>query len=147
MSRFGWPLTILVRTSVRYPITEENPMRDHDTGAAEPAALQPPHDELQKQQGRFSSPAILREVGQNSRLFLAAERRISQNHLDAITLTDLRELEAAQRVSKLNVGASRPCKSRFICASRNRKEESSPPRSVERCRISRFSTVVALGFM
>ena len=50
-----------------------------------------------KQERRLSGAAVLREVAKDAALLLAAERRIGEDHLDALGLADLGQTEA-QRI-------------------------------------------------
>ena len=57
-------------------------------------ASQLPHDQLEEQQRGFGRLLILGEVAKDAALLFAAEGRIGQDHIDAVSLADLRQLEA-----------------------------------------------------
>ena len=56
--------------------------------------MQLAHDELQEQKRGFRRLAVFGEVALNALFLLAAEGRIGEDHIDAVFLADLRELEA-----------------------------------------------------
>lgn len=86
----------------RDTIAKQYPIRNNHAGSAVATTLQSPHN-LQKQQGGLGGTAIIGEVCEDARFLFSAERRIGEDHLDAITLTDLCQLET-QRVPKLDIG-------------------------------------------
>ena len=66
------------------------------------AATQSPHDELQEQQRRFRRLLVFREIALDALLLLAAEGRIRQDHVHAVALADVGELEA-ERIAGINL--------------------------------------------
>jgi len=66
----------------------------HDYGGAtatfraEARITQFAHDELQEQQSGFGGLHVGREIGFDTGFFLAAERWIGQNHIDAFAVAD-----------------------------------------------------------
>ena len=92
---------------------------DHRGPARASASLpQLPHDELQEQQRRLGGLLVVREVVLDALLLLAAERRVGQDHVHAVLVADLGELDVAGCSPSSICGASRPCSSRFIWQSR-----------------------------
>ena len=61
-----------------------------------------PHDELEKEQCGFGGLSILRKVGLDTLLFLAAEGRVGEDDVHAFFLTDLGEF-VAECVAGINV--------------------------------------------
>ena len=64
--------------------------------------FQLPHDELQKEQRGLGRLLVLREIALDALLLLAAERRIGEDHVHAIALADVGELEA-ERIAGVNL--------------------------------------------
>ncbi len=60
------------------------------------------HDELQKQHCGFCGLPVFGEIPLYAFFFLAAERRIGDDDMDALLFTDLGELEA-QRVAGVDL--------------------------------------------
>ena len=60
-------------------------------GEGDPAELA--HDELEKEEGGFGGLFVLREIALDAFLFLAAERRVGEDHVHAIAFADVGELE------------------------------------------------------
>ena len=63
---------------------------------------QPPHDELQEEQRGFGGLLVFREIALDALLLLAAEGRVGEDHIHAILLADVGELEA-QRVAGIDL--------------------------------------------
>src|SRR5450759_1675375 len=59
-----------------------------------PAAPQLPHDELQEEQRRLASLHVAGEVALDAWLLLPTERRVGEDHVDAVPVAELAELEA-----------------------------------------------------
>ena len=64
--------------------------------------MQLAHDELQEEQRRLGGLPVLGEVALNALLLLAAEGRIGEDHVHAVLLADLGELEA-QGVARVDL--------------------------------------------
>ena len=61
-----------------------------------------PHDELQEQQRGFGRLLVFREIALDAFLLLAAEGRIGEDHVHAVALADVGELEA-ERIAGINL--------------------------------------------
>ena len=61
------------------------------------------HDELQEQQGGFGGLFIVGKVAENAALFLAAKRRVGENHVHPFAVANFLERKT-QRVAGVNVG-------------------------------------------
>ena len=78
------------------------------TTAARPALVggtlppQFPHDELQEQQRGFGRLLVFREIALDAFFLLAAEGRIRQDHVHAVALADVRQLEA-ERIAGIDL--------------------------------------------
>jgi len=68
----------------------------HDHGGARLAALTPqfPHDQLQEQDCGLGSLLVFREIALDAFFLLAAKRGVRKNHVHAVALADVGELEA-----------------------------------------------------
>jgi hypothetical protein len=73
----------------RDPIAEQRAVRNDDSSAPTPGALQPAHDQLQEQQRRLGRAPILGEVVEDARFLLAAEWRVGQDDIDPLILANL----------------------------------------------------------
>ena len=76
---------------------------------------------------RFRRFVVLGKVAENAALFFAAEGRIGHDDIDPVSVADLAQRKA-QAVQRIDLGDSRPCKTRFICASRYGSGLASPPK-------------------
>ncbi len=63
-----------------------------ESSARRPPQL--PHDELQEQQRGFGGLFVFGEIALDAAFLLAAEGRIRQDHIHAVALADVRQLEA-----------------------------------------------------
>jgi hypothetical protein len=85
-------------------IAEEGAVGHDDGGATAGAGLavarrgaetpQLAHDELEEEQGGFGGLLVFGEVAQDAALLLAAEGRVGEDHVHAVLVADLAELEA-----------------------------------------------------
>ncbi len=92
------------------------------------ATLELAHDELKKQQRGFGGLFVFGEIAEDAALFFAAERRIGQDDIDAVFVADFSQSERERLFNGSICGDSRPCRSRFICASRYGSGLASPPK-------------------
>ena len=80
-----------------------SPRRSPSDGATSDAYLaQLPHDELQEQQRGFGGLLVFGEIALDAFLLLAAEGRVGEDHIHAVALADVGELEA-QGVAGVNL--------------------------------------------
>ena len=66
------------------------------------AATQSSHDQLQKQQRGFRRLFVFGEIALDAAFLLAAEGRIRQDHIHAVALADVCQLEA-ERIAGINL--------------------------------------------
>ena len=94
------------------PSPKSVPVRNDDGGACWPPclrriAVQLAHDELKEEQRGFGRLAIVREISLDPFLFLTAERRVYEDHVNPVFLPDLGELEA-ERIAGVDVRRVEP---------------------------------------
>ena len=86
------------------------------------------HDELKEEQRGFGGLLVFGKVAEDAALFLAAEGRVGEDDVDAVFVADLAQREAQAVAADRSAAISRPCSSRFICASRYGSDFASPPK-------------------
>ena len=70
-------------------------------------SVQPPHNELKKEQRCFRGLSVVGEVPLNAALLLTAERRVGKNNVDSVAFANVRESKP-QSVAWIDVGRIHP---------------------------------------
>ena len=116
-------------------VAEERAVGHDDGGAAGlRLALQLAHDELQEQQRGFGGLLVLGEVAVDAALLLAAEGRVGQDHIHAVSVADLAQREA-QAVARIDLRRLQAVQEQVHLASRYGSGLASPPKMLCFCRI------------
>ena len=82
-------------------VAEQGAVGDDDGGPAPTAALEPSHDDLEKQERRLRRSPVVGKVVEDPCLFLAAEGRIGEDDVDPPVLADLGQA-MPQRVARVD---------------------------------------------
>ena len=76
-------------------------MRDDNSRSTAPCTFQSAHDQLKEQKRSFRCTAIVGEVVEDARLFLAAKGRVGQDDIDPLILADFSKTKP-QRVARID---------------------------------------------